>query len=130
MGTEQRKGSRFLMDDNVTIVLRKEVTKIGKARDIGVEGLSFEHLYDESLCQEPLEREVDILVGGEFQLSKLPCKVVYDIPVKMPDAYQGFRTRIITKRCGVKFGALSEDQVTQLDSLIKTCATRIEDTVP
>jgi hypothetical protein len=120
METEQRKEIRFLTNDNVIIVLRNEFTKIGKAKDIGRGGLSFEHLYDESLSQGPLERDVDLLVGSEFQLSRLPCKVVYDLPVDMPDAFQGFHTRIITKRCGVKFRTLSENQVTQLDSFIKT----------
>jgi hypothetical protein len=122
METEQRKGIRLLTNNNVIIILRNEFTKIGKATDIGMGGLSFEHLYDENLSQGPLERDVDLLVGSEFQLFKLPCKVVYDILIDMPDEFLGFHARILTKRCGVKFRALSEGQVTQLDSFIKIYA--------
>ena len=119
MEPEQRKNVRFLADDSAIIALRNRFTKIGKLKDISIGGLSFEHIYDEDMSQEPFGKDIFLLVENEFQLSKLPCKVVYDIPVDMPNEFQGFNIRLVTRRCGVQFEGLLGDQVTQLDCFIK-----------
>jgi len=87
MGTEQRKNIRFLVKDNIIVALRNGSTKIGKVKDISMGGLSFEHIYDEPLNLEPLKREVFLWVN-EFSLSKIACRVVYDIPMGTPPEYK------------------------------------------
>jgi len=123
MRPDQRKNPRFLVQGDVIAALRDGFTKIGKVKDISIGGLSFEHIQDETSNQESFERNIFLLVN-EFCLSKVPCRVVYDIPLHTPDEYQAFLIQFITRRCGVKFGALSEDQRTLLDSFLKTYTIR------
>jgi len=120
MGTEQRKSIRFLVDDNLMVVLWSGVTKIGKVKDISLKGLSFEHIYEENMSEEQLKSDILLLGANEFSLSKIPCKVIYNIPIPIPDEYEGFNIHFITKRCGVQFETLNEGQMTQLDFFLKT----------
>jgi hypothetical protein len=119
MGTEQRKDIRFLVEDNIILALRNGFTKIGKVKDISIGGLSFEHIYDGDSIQGSLKGYIFLWIN-EFNMSKVPCKVVYDIPVRIPDEYYAFTIHFITRRCGLQFEALLEDQKTQLDFLLKT----------
>ncbi len=119
MRPEQRKNSRFLVQDDVIAALQNGSTKIGKVKDISLGGLSFEHIQDEISSRESFERNLILLVNG-FYLPKVPCRVIYDIPVPTPYEYQAFPIQFITRRCGVKFEKLSENQKTQLDVFLKT----------
>jgi hypothetical protein len=60
--------------------------------------------------------EVDIfLVGDGFYLEKVPIKPMSNI--KLP---KRFSTRSLpTRRCGVQFGVLTQNQITQLEYFIK-----------
>ncbi len=70
----------------------------------------------------PLE-EIDIfLTGDSFYMSNIPCAIVYDIPM---DTGNVFCSPFITKRCGVKFGILSDEQVVLLSDFLQ-CHTRGE----
>lgn len=120
MGTEQRKNIRFLVDDNIIVAIRNGVTKIGKLKDISLRGLSFEHIYEEDLSGEPLKSDIFLLGAKEFPLSKIPCKVVYNIPMPIPSEYEEFIIHFVTRRCGVQFEALNEIQMTQLNFFLKT----------
>jgi hypothetical protein len=123
MEIEQRKNIRFLVQDNVIVALRNRSTKIGKVKDISVGGLSFEHIYNESSNLEPSKRDIFLFVN-EFCISKVPCRIVYDIPVCIPNEYHEFTINLITRRCGVQFETLSEDQMAQLDFFLKTYIKR------
>lgn len=123
MRTEQRKNIRSLVEDKIIVALRNGSTKIGKVKDISIGGLSFEHIYDEDLNLEPLKREV-FLWANAFSLSKIACRVVYDIPMGTPPEYESLPIHFITRRCGVQFETLSEDQRTQLDFFLKTYTKR------
>jgi hypothetical protein len=119
MGPDQRKHIRFLVQDNVIAALRSRFTKVGKVKDISAGGLSLEHIYDEDSNGEPSEREIYLLVNG-FYMPEVPCKIVYDIPVCTPNEYHSLTIHLITRRCGVQFERLSEDQAAQLDFFLKT----------
>lgn len=119
MGEEQRKHIRFLVKDDVIAALRNRSTKIGKVKDISLGGLSFEHIYEEkSNSNHPIKNM--FLMVNEFRISKVPCRVVYDIPVRVPSESPPVITHFITRRCGVQFETLSEDQRAQLDFFLKT----------
>ena len=118
MGTEQRKNGRFLVQEDVIVALRNGLTKIGKVKDVSMGGLSFEHIYDENLNNELFKGSI-FLFMNEFCISKVPCRVVYDIPVRTPNEYQAFTLHFITRRCGVQFETLQEDQETQLEFFLK-----------
>ena len=114
MGNEQRKNIRFLAQDNVIVALQNVYTEVGKVKDISMGGLAFEHIDDEKPNSETSRRDILLWVNG-FRLSKLPGRIVYDIVLPPPNEYQGFFFHLITRRCGVEFETLSEDQASQLD---------------
>ena len=119
MLTEQRNYIRFLAQDNTIVVLRNDSTKIGKVKDISKGGLSFEHIYEKDSEWDPLGKALFLWTNG-FSMSKVPCRVVYDILAPTPTEYESLTIRLITRRCGVKFEALPEDQIEQLDFFLKT----------
>jgi len=119
MEAEQRNNIRFLVEDNVVVALRNHSTKIGKVKDISKGGLSFEHTYAENSTLEPSKKGILLWTNG-FWMSKVPCRVVYDIPLPTPAEYESLTIRLITRRCGIQFEALSEDQMAQLDLFLKT----------
>jgi hypothetical protein len=82
-------------------------------------GLSFEHIYDEELEQEPSERDVSLWVNN-YSMTDIPCRVVYDIPISEPPEYDYLTVHFKTRRCGIQFGKLTENQETQLNFLLKT----------
>jgi hypothetical protein len=123
MKIDRRKNIRFLVQDDVIAVLQNGSIKIGQVKDISIGGLSFDHIYDENLRQEPFKRDI-VLLANEFYLSKVPCRVVYDIPVPTPIEYQSLIIGLTTRRCGIQFETLSEDQISQLDSFLKTYTKR------
>jgi len=124
MGYEQRNNIRFIAQDNVIVALRNSSTKIGKVKDISKGGLSFEHTYQEDLHPEPSKKGILIWVNG-FWMSTVPCRVVYDIPIPTPAEYQSLTIRLTTRRCGIQFEALSEDQMAQLDFFLKTYTAEV-----
>jgi hypothetical protein len=119
MESEQRKSIRFFVQDNVNVALRGKFTKVGRVKDISMEGLAFEHIDEENQNSETSRRDILLWVNG-FSLSKLPGRIVYDVPLATPDEYQGLFIHLITKRCGVQFEILSEDQASKLDFFLKT----------
>jgi hypothetical protein len=122
MGSENRKSIRFFVQDNVNVALRGKFTKIGRVKDISMEGLAFEHIDDENQNSETTRRDIHLWVNG-FSLSKLSGRIVYDVPLATPKEYQEFFIHLITRRCGVQFEALSGEQASQLDFFLKTYTT-------
>lgn len=118
MGAEQRKNIRFLVENNVIAALRNGFTKIGKVKDISIGGFSFEHIYDENSNWESSKKDVFLWVN-EFSMSKVPCRIVYEIPVHTPPEYASLPIHFMARRCGAQFEPLSEVQITQLDFFLK-----------
>ena len=119
MEAEQRNNVRFLAQDDVVVALRNTYTKIGKVRDISKGGLSFEHTYAENSTLGPSQKGILLWTNG-FWMPKVSCRIVYDIPLPTPTEYESLTIRLTTRRCGIQFEALSEDQMAQLDFFLKT----------
>ena len=117
METDRRGHTRFLVQDDVVVAVRNGFTKIGRVKDIGRGGLSFEHIYENSTAEVP-KTHVSLWVNTFF-MSDLPCRIVYDIPVPTPEEYSTLAIRLATRRCGVQFETLAEDQRAQLDSFLR-----------
>lgn len=118
MGDEQRKNIRFLAQENVIVALQNVSTKVGKVKDISMGGLAFEHIDDENPNSETSQRNILLWVNG-FRLPKLPGRIVYDIPLAPSTEYPGFFFHLMTRRCGVEFEKLSEEQTSQLDFFLE-----------
>jgi hypothetical protein len=116
MNIEQREYVRLLPKNNSFAALGRDVTKIGKIKDISMGGSSFEYIIHVDLKQNTA-RELDIfLTGDDFYLADLPCTVVYDVPVNTGNV---FTSPFITKRCGIKFDLLPEDQMALLEYFLQ-----------
>ena len=102
MKEERRKSERFQPDDQTFVVLRPDYTKLGKLIDISEEGLSFQHMANSG--KKDANVQLDIFKGdNSLYLSKVPGKVVYDRQEETVFCYEH-------RRCGVRFGELSEEQ--------------------
>jgi hypothetical protein len=118
MHAERRQFTRFLVPDNTFAALGPSFTKVGRIRDIGISGLAFEYLTDDEPGLE--NSQVDIFTrGDDFRLSRLPCSIVYDIPLEKPAGGIASTGRLVHKRCGVSFGRVTEIQKRQLENFIR-----------
>ena len=96
--------------------LRSEFKKVGRVKDISIGGMAFSYISANSEAISDSQRsQVDIFLSGNgFHLSKVPCKIVYDIPVSSND--KDFFVNM--NRCGLCFGELTESQLDQLNFFI------------
>jgi hypothetical protein len=116
---EKRRDTRFVAADDVVVVFPDKISKIGRVIDIGQGGLAFEFIDDEESRWEFSKRDISLWVN-EFHVSDIPCKMVYDIPVQPPPEYELLSLNIKTRRCGIQFESLTENQKGQLEFLLKT----------
>ena len=119
MEKEKRRDIRFVAADDVVVVLPDKVSKIGRVIDIGQGGLAFELIDEEESRWEFSKRDIS-LWANEFRVSDIPCKMVYDIPVQPPPEYELLSSHIKTRRFGIQFESLTENQKGQLEFLLKT----------
>jgi hypothetical protein len=100
METERRKFARFLVPENVYAALGPSFSKVGRIKDVSIGGLAIEYITDGDSA--PGNSHVDIFTReGKFFLSKLPCKIVYDVPIEPAVSPQA--SGLTHKRCGVQF---------------------------
>jgi hypothetical protein len=121
MEADKRRNDRFLVGDEVIVALRNKSSRVGRVKDVSMEGLSFEHIYDEDMEREPSKRDISLWVNN-FSLLGIPCRVIYDIPISEPPEYDLVTIHFKTRRCGVQFETLVENQKAQLDYFLKTYA--------
>lgn len=116
METEQRKFIRLMPQDSTFAVFRPDFTKLGKVKDISLGGLVFEYILNET--QNTGYAEIDIFLSGDgFYMSRIPSKIIYDTNIG-----EEHRT-VKTRRCGVQFGDLTEEQAANLDFFLKNHTT-------
>ena len=106
MRNERRRHVRFRAQENAYAALGRKYSRVGKIRDISIGGLALEYIAGEG---SPLETsQIDIfLTENNFQIYNLSCKVVYDVVVYVPRVKSQFSDLLLTRRCGIRFGALS-----------------------
>ena len=122
MVAEQRKYTRFSVPDNAYAALGPTFAMVGKIKDISMAGLALEYLTDEVSGLE--NSHVDVFLRGEdFHISKIPCKLIYDIPLDSTGKNQIFPDGLIRKRCGVQFEKLKKICRKQLEQFIATHTT-------
>ena len=122
MVTEQRKYTRFSVPDNAYAALGPTFAVVGKIKGISMGGLALEYITDQVSELENIEVDV-FLRGKEFHISKIPCKLIYDIPFDTSEKNQIFPNGLIRKRCGVQFEKLSKIYRKQLERFIETYTT-------
>jgi len=115
MNTERRKTVRFLPQDETYVVLRPDFTKLGRLINISKGGLSFQYIAPKGHSQG--STQLDLFTSNDgFYLSRLPCKVIYDI--RFPENEESSKL-FEHRRCGLEFGEATEVQATQLEVYLK-----------
>ena len=118
MNPEQRALDRFIPSENAYVALGRKYTKVGKMKDISLAGLAFEYLAGEEFNEDASALDI-FLVGTEFHLYRIPCKLIYNIDVHVPQINNELVKIYTTKRCGVRFEKLTKDLKSLLSFFIK-----------
>jgi hypothetical protein len=121
---EKRRQVRFLAQENAFAALGEKFTKVGRLKNISAGGLAFEYITDGNSENGP--SQLDLFVSGDdFHLSKVPCRVVYDIPSRSSEGNRIFFQPFLTKQCGVEFEGLTKEKKAQLDLFIASHTTGV-----
>jgi len=118
MSSEQRKHDRFIAKENAFAALGRKYTRVGKIKDISMGGLAFEYIGGDGFKEHVSEIDI-FLVGTEFHLHRVPCKMIYSIDAYVPEINNKLVKIFTTKRCGVQFERLNKDFETLLKFFIK-----------
>ena len=119
---ERRRHIRLLAQDDAFAALGSRFSRVGRLKNISIKGLAFEYITDGESGQDNSQLKI-FVSGNGFHLPKVPCRVVYDIPVRSPKASRIFYQPFITKQCGVQFGPLTEDKMAELNHFLETYTT-------
>jgi hypothetical protein len=112
----RRRHQRYTIGGDVFIGSTPLFHTVGRLRDISQGGASFEYVASsENGRSKTATLVVDIICRRQFRLSRLPCRVAYDISVD-PAGLDGIETR----RCGLEFGRLSDQQDALLNLLLNS----------
>ena len=116
METEQRKFKRLLPQNLTFAVIRPHFSNLGKVKDISRGGMAYEYILNETLNTG--YAEIDIFLSSDsFYLPRIPSKIIYD--TKIVEKFQ----KVETRRCGVQFRDLTEEQAANLELLLKNHTT-------
>ena len=118
MRSERRKYTRFRAQDTAYASVGADYTHVGRLIDISIGGLSLEYLTDDNA--QLINPPVDIFVCEKnFHLSKLPCKIIYNMRLGALGKTQALTNGLIRKRCGLEFESLSKPHKKQLESFLR-----------
>lgn len=119
MKSERRKHVRFLSQEGAFAALGRKYTKVGKIKDISLGGLSFEYITGDDISNH--HELVDIfLIGNEYHLYDVSCRVVYDVEVHVPHVSRKFVKSLTRKRCGLQFEKLADDKLSELKLFLES----------
>ncbi len=119
MVNERRRCVRLSANEDAFAFSGFRFSWVGAIKDISTGGLSFEHVADINPNGVP-RQEVDLFISGStFHLPDLPCSIVYDKPVPSQNKDYSFNTDFRNRRCGVQFGALTENQIMKINSFLE-----------
>lgn len=116
---DKREFERFSPRGNAYAAYGRQYTKVGRIKDICLGGLAFEYISEMNSDRD--SSQIDIyMVGDVFHMYNIPCQVIYDIPNPFhPENVESIKV-LPTKRCGIRFGTLAEDDVVQLKLFLKS----------
>ena len=120
---EGRKYVRFLAKGHSFAALVNGFDKVGKINDISINGLGFSFLsWTTHVDYTGCHSHITIFNSKNgFHLSKVPCRIVYEIPDATPN--EGLLIRM--SRCGLQFGDLTGSQLEKLELFIEKFTTGI-----
>ncbi len=116
--TEKRKFARYITRPEIFAALGKKFSRVGRVKDVSLGGVAFEYITDEH--NENDLTLIDIFATGNgLHLSRIPCRKIYEVSVKDTTEVSSFSSELKTKRCGVEFDSLTDEQTSQVKHLIE-----------
>ena len=119
MVIERRKYVRFLPQPNTYVALGSCFTKVGKIKDISIDGLAFEYISNAEDSDKYPTRVTIFLSKNGFYLANISCRVISDLPKSKVNKKTVFSSSYIINQCSVQFTALTEDQKERLEHFLK-----------
>lgn len=119
---DMRRHRRFRADGNALAAFYTDLhnfIKLGQIIDISLGGLAIRYIALGEETQAPGVLELFGSSGCIAHLTEVPCKVVYDYEIS--DESWGM---LKVRRCGVKFGELTQKQLSRLHAFIQAYALR------
>jgi len=110
---ERRKHKRFKVQDGAFAVLTPHFYNWGQIIDISRAGLAFRYTGNELPPNVSCDLGISLADIG-FYLGRVPFRAISDFEIGNEVAYS-FTT---TRRCGVEFGELTLNQISQLEYFI------------
>jgi hypothetical protein len=121
--TDKREFERLSPRGNAYAAFGRQYTKVGRIKDISLGGLAFEYISE--MNADPDSSQIDIFLAGDvFHIYNIPCQIIYDIPNPFHPQNVGSIKVSPTKRCGIQFGTLIEDDVVQLKIFLESHTAR------
>lgn len=115
--TDRRKDKRFRLPEGSMVAFRPGYSKLGRIIDIGAGGLGLIYIHSQELPK--VSSELDIFVAiGDFYLYHVPFETIWDFET---DATRFSSLR--KKRSGLKFGQLTQAQISGLEYFIENHTT-------
>lgn len=113
-----RKHPRMLPAEEIYAVFGTDKDVIGKLCDISMGGLSCKHL---TTSENGFDCDsLDLFsLNDAFHMTRVPCSVVYSLPMQGSDLEMENSMTVKTRRIGVKFNGLSYLHESQLKSLME-----------
>ena len=117
--TERRKSDRFKVRDGAFAAIKPDNYIVGPIQDINRDGLAFRYLGKSGQIRESIE--VDIFFSGMgFYLQNVRSKTISDFRIDKSAA----NSSVTMRRCAVQFWELTNNQTSQIDSLIQNFTDR------
>ena len=119
MIVERRKYNRFMARPDTYAAIGPHFTKIGKVREISIDGLTFEYM---SIMDNPSRYDTNItifLCEDNFFLPDIPCRVISDLPNCSLDENSTADSIFILNQCAVQFKTISEGQKQRLECFLE-----------
>ena len=126
MISEKRKHNRLRVKDDAYAAFGNHFTKVGKLKDISIDGLGFRYIDNTEDWVEDSSTIAIFDSESTFYLPGLACRLIYDRPLNVTNSIGYFKTVTRINRCGVQFTAITEYQLEKLKSFIHNFTRRSE----
>ena len=111
---ERRKHERLNIQNGAFVILPSHEKKVGPIVDISPDGLTF--TYHTSGDGSVMATQLDIFVAGSpVHMYTIPCKTISDFEI-IDKTFIGPKEM---RRCGIQFGDLPKNQISQLEDFIQ-----------
>lgn len=110
---ERRKHQRFQVQEGACAVFTPDFCNWGQIVDVSRGGLAFRYTGSEQLPNASFDLGISLANIG-FYLGNVPFKAIWDCDITDEAACSSAKTR----QCGVQFGELTLNQISQLEYFI------------